>query len=205
MKKRNLFLLVLCAVLTCVVPSHARSVRIGPRVGMNVNSIHFSKDIFDKENRVGVTAGLELEVSLPLGICVDGSIMYARRTVDGKFTDSNNNEIQNKNQDYITVPINLKWNLGLPLVGKVISPFIYTGPDFAFRVSKEAIIDAYKNRSVDVAWDFGVGVQLVKCLQISATYGLGLTKWAKVVGATSQSGDATARTNNWTVTAALLF
>lgn len=205
MKKLSILFVAALASIFMALPSQALGLKVGPRVGMNVNSLHFNTDIFDKENRVGFTGGLELNLSLPLGFGVDASVMYARRAVDGKFTVGNKDKIDGKNLDYISVPINLEWDFSLPLVSSIVVPYIYTGPDFAFRVSKAGITDAWKDHKVDVAWDFGLGLQFVKHLRISATYGLGLTKWAKFTPLTSSSEDSTARTNCWTVTAAWLF
>lgn len=206
MKKLTICLVAVVAMLAMSVPARA-GFRIGPRVGIAVSSLHFNKDVFDKKNRVGFTGGIEAEITLPLGICVDGSILYVRRTLDA--TDQNNGDKVNNIQaarDYIDVPINLKWNLGLPLVGKVVSPYIFTGPDFAFLTSKQAINEAWKSHKVDVAWNFGVGVQLFRHLQIGASYGLGITKLGKIAGLTSSSQDQVeGKNNNWTVTAAWLF
>lgn len=207
MKKLSIILVAIVASLATALPSKALGLHVGPRIGLNVNSLHFNKDIFNDfkaENRAGFTGGVELNLSLPLGFGVDASVMYARRTVDGKFTFNNAGEDGMK-LDYISVPINLEWGLSLPLVSNVFMPYIYTGPDFAFRVSKAGISEAWKDHKVDVAWDFGLGFQLIKHLRISATYGLGLTKWANKLGATSAKDDNTARTNCWTVTAAWLF
>ena len=205
MKKLSVLLAVIVISFAAAIPSGAMGLRVGPRVGLNVNSLHFNTDVFSTENRAGFTGGLELNLGLPLGFGIDASVMYARRAIDGKLTLNNNESIDGKKLDYISVPINIEWALSLPLVSRIVSPYIYTGPDFAFRVSKAGISDAWKDHKVDVAWDFGLGVQLVKHLRVSATYGLGLTKWAQKAGITSTSDDTTARTNCWTITAAWLF
>lgn len=204
MKKLSLLFVAIIASLSLAMPAQAIGFKIGPRIGMNVNSLHFNKDVWKSENRTGFTGGLEVNLSLPLGFGIDASVMYARRSVEGQL-EKLNTTIKDKKLDYISVPINIEWALSLPLVSKIITPYIYTGPDFAFRVTKAAIKDAWNDHKVDVAWDFGLGVQLIKHLRISATYGLGLTKWANWVGVTDNAKDNTARTNCWTVTAAWLF
>lgn len=206
MKKLSVLLVAAVASVMMALPSQAIGLKVGPRVGMNVNSLHFNTDVFNKENRVGFTGGLELNLSLPLGFGVDASVMYARRAVDGKLTLSDKiQDLNEKKLDYISVPINIEWDLSLPMVGSIITPYIYTGPDFAFRVSKKGITEALNDHKVDVAWDFGLGLQFIKHLRISATYGLGLTKYANWTGLTQSKENTTARTNCWTVTAAWLF
>lgn len=197
MKKFKALILVLIAALAVAVPSEAK-LRVGPRVGIDVSSLHFNKKVFDKDNRLGLTAGLQLELGLPMGLAVDGSVMYVRRSVEVGTVKAN--------RDYIDVPLNIKWNMGLPLIGKILKPYIFTGPDFAFLASKSAITEAWKSRKVDVAWNFGIGLEFISHLQISAGYGLGITKMSSAIGFTDKPTEKiSARNNNWTVTAAWLF
>lgn len=206
MKKLSILLVAVIASFVMAAPANAIGLKVGPRVGVNVNSLHFDTDVFNKENRAGFTGGLELNLSLPLGFAVDASVMYARRTFDGSFKINNDQTtIDGKKLDYINVPINVEWALSLPLVSKIVVPYIYTGPDFAFRASKAGISEALNDHKVDVAWDFGLGVQLINHLRISATYGLGITKYAKQANFTALTTNTTARTNCWTITAAWLF
>lgn len=204
MKKLSVFLAVVVAVLAMAVPANA-GFRIGPRVGVAVSDLHFNDDLFKKENRTGFTGGLQAEVTLPLGICFDASVMYVRRSIEA-VDEKDNSLTVNASRDYIDVPINFKWKLGLPIVGKIISPYLLTGPDFAFLTSKRAISEAWKNHKVDVAWNFGVGVELFKHLQVGASYGLGMTKIGHAVGLTESSRpNVEAKTNCWTITAAWMF
>lgn len=204
MKKLVLFIAAIITAVTMAVPAHA-GFRIGPRVGVDVSSLHFNTDMFNKDNCVGFTGGLQAEVTLPLGICFDGSIMYVRRSLSATANGTDIQAIE-KSRDYINVPINFKWKIGLPLVGKIISPYVFTGPDFAFLASKSGINDAWKSHKVDVAWNFGVGVELIRHLQIGASYGMGITKLSHILGGTSSKVDQIeGKNNNWTVTAAWLF
>ena len=201
---KHKFLLPLLVIVSFLVPQigHA-GFRIGPRVGMEVNKLHFNSALFDEYNRLGTTAGLQAEVMFgPIGI--DASVLYTRRT---QKADSEN-DIIDVAKDYISVPVNLKTNFGLPLVGKLICPYIFTGPDFAFLTSRRAINEAWENRKVAISWNFGFGVELIKHLQISASYGLGVTKLCHKLNINQMPEglkDLNARNNQWTVTAAWLF
>lgn len=201
MRKLTAVLAAFVAVLALSMPSQAR-LRIGPRVGIDVSSLHFNQHIFDKENRVGFTAGLQADLTLPFGFGFDASVMYARRSIEAV---SSTTTIKAK-RDYINVPINLKWGLNLPAINKVFIPYVFTGPDFAFLASKRAISDAWNSHKVDVSWNVGVGIELVRHLQFSATYGMGMTKLGHTLGITNQPhDDIEGRNNNWTVTVAWLF
>lgn len=197
-------LLSLAFLIALVIPQTANAgFRIGPRVGMEVNKLHFNSDLFDEHNRIGYTAGLQAEVMFgPLGI--DASVLYTRRTQEA-YSSTESIDIS---KDYIRVPVNLKTNFGLPLVGRIISPYIFTGPDFAFLTSRRAINEAWENRKVAISWNVGFGVELIKHLQISASYGLGITKLCHRLNLTELpegSKELDARNNQWTVTAAWLF
>lgn len=180
------------------IPASAQF-KIGPRIGMNVNSMRFNEDIFDSENRAGFTGGLQVEFTVPVvNLGFDASVMYVHRVIG-------NTEIDNLNKrDYIEVPVNFKWKIGVPLISKIIKPYLFTGPSFAFLTSGKAINAALKNKSFDVAWNFGFGVELIDHLQIGASYGLGMTKAVEAVSEV-KGVDIDGKNRYWTVTAAWLF
>lgn len=191
-----------------VLPAMAQF-SIGPRVGMNVNALHFNTDIFSSDNRAGFNGGIEAEFMIPMvNFGFDLSVMYVHRVSqlpDGATLSTNNVTESNASCDYIEIPLNLKYKIGLPVVGNIISPYIFTGPSFAFRTSKEAIKEFYHAKKSDIAWNFGFGIQLVKHLQIGASYGLGLTKAVEFIDSSHTKADIDGKNRYWTVTAAWLF
>ena len=106
--------------------------------------------------------------------------------------------------DYIEIPVNLKYKIGLPVVGSIITPYIFTGPSFAFLTSKK-IVNDMQNKKCDVAWNFGLGLEFIKHLQIGASYGLGMTKALQTIHATGDNAGIEGKNRYWTVTAAWLF
>lgn len=92
-------------------------------------------------------------------------------------------------------------------MSNIITPYIFTGPSFAFKTGKSEIEDFVKAKKCDIAWNFGLGVELIKHLQIGASYGIGLTKTLQMVGMTESGSAANIEGKNkyWTVTAAYLF
>ncbi len=194
-------LLAAVLALVSVVPAQA-GFRFGPRVGLEVNKLHFNEDLFTSDNRAGFTGGLQFEVSGLFGFGVDASVMYVRRSAEFM---SQNEDVTAKNRDYIDIPINVKYKFSLPLVSKVLAPYVFTGPDFAFLTSGTGINEAWKSKKVDVAWNFGLGVELVSHLQVSASYGIGISKAAEMIGVTGGKQDIDGKNRYWTVTAAWLF
>ncbi len=186
--------------------SAAAQFSIGPRVGINVNSMHFDSDLFKSENRAGFTGGLQAEFMIPMvGFGFDASVMYVH-CVNNATIDTNGTATapQIKDKDYIEIPVNLKYKIGLPVIGKIITPYVFTGPSFAFLTSRKAINEAWKNKSTSVAWNFGFGVQLLGHLQVGASYGIGMTKAFEKIGAV-EGVDIQGKNRYWTVTAAYLF
>ena len=114
-------------------------------------------------------------------------------------------EVVDVNRAYIDIPLNRKWKIGVPLIGSFVKPYVFTGPDFAFLTSRTAISEAWRSKKFDVAWNFGFGLEVLKHLQIGASYGLGMSKAAELVGATSGKQDIEGKNRFWTVTAAYLF
>ena len=206
-------ILVLLLALAGIASAASAQFRIGPRVGINVNELRFNKDVFESDNRAGFTGGVQAEFTIPvINLAFDASVMYVRRVSQGTApanAEADNSAMLNtksfKNRDYIEIPVNFKYKIGLPVVGKVLCPYVFTGPSFAFLTSRKAITNAYKNKNFDVAWNFGIGLQLFTHLQIGASYGIGMTKTVELVDKNFVGEHIDGKNNYWTVTAAWLF
>ena len=201
MKQLRTLLITAVIIATSAISASAQF-KWGLQAGIAANKLHFSEKTFSASNRVGFTGGATAEFSIPVvGISVQGSLMYVHRTSD--FNDSNNTSHSLK-RDYLTVPIHLKWGLGLPIVGKVVSPFIFTGPSFSFLISKDKDINGINSRKGDMAWDFSAVLTLLSHVQVKAGYSLGCTRSAKIIGAGDFS-NRKIRDNYWTITVGYLF
>lgn len=203
------FLIALIVVAASVVPASAQF-HFGLKAGVAINKLSLNKEALHSDNRAGFTGGVMVEFTAPIiNIGMDASVLYANRAATLPAVDSNGNAIvgtdgetvyDKSNRSYIDIPINFKWKIGLPVVGKIVSPFLTTGPDFSFLLSKQNIDNAWSSRKFDFAWNVGLGVELLGHAQIAASYGIGITK--------SVSGDAamnSGRNRAWTVTLAYLF
>lgn len=201
MKKSTLFLLAIVVALCTAIPASAQF-KFGLKAGMNVNSLKFDKEVFNSDNKAGFTGGAMVEFTVPvIGIGMDASVMYVRRTAsytEGDYSIS-------KNRDYIDIPVNLKYKLNVPAINKIIRPYVTTGPAFAFLVSKKDFNEFIKNKSCDISWNFGFGVELVQHVQIGASYGIGLTKALETTGVIDDGRTIDGKNKYWTVTAAYLF
>ncbi len=191
--------------LAVMLPAAAQF-SIGPRLGVCVNKFHFDQSTFNKDNRAGFTGGLEAELMIPaIGLGLDVSAMYVHRSATLPTSINDVKNFVNVDNDYIEIPVYLKWKIGLPIVGKIISPYIFTGPSFAFLASKKAITEFAQSKKSDIAWNIGIGIQLIKHLQIGASYGLGMTKAVQFVKKDFENADIDGKNRYWTITAAWLF
>lgn len=199
--------IVAIAVLLSSTPADAQ-IKFGIKAGANFNSLKFNQDLFNDDNRAGFNGGVMLEFTMPLiGVGMDASVMYVHRSgKDFKELDASGNEISTStSRDYIDIPLNLKYKLSLPGIGSLVKPFVTTGPSFAFLVSKKNINEFIKNKSCDIAWNFGFGVELFSHVQVAASYGLGLTNTLEYVGIGNNNETIEGKNRYWTVTAAYLF
>ena len=207
--------LIVAMVMAFAGTASASIINFGVKAGMNFNKIHFNQDAFNElePNSTGWEAGVMAEFNIPvIGLCFDASLMYARMNnaqpnIEAIGTNGNPHTLVDGGKVYgknfLEVPINIKYKFQIPVVASIIKPYIFTGPDFAFKLDKD-VFDALETRTCQVAWNVGLGVELINHLQIGASYGFGINNilddndYFKVA-------DIKANNNYWTVTAAWLF
>ncbi len=200
--------IMLCAALVAGVQSASAGgpLRFGVKAGVNVNEMKFNESAFDASNRSGFTGGVTLQFVAPiLNIGVDASVMYTHRQNRIYFTEDGETEGITSNNDYIEIPVNFRWNISVPLISKVVTPYLFTGPDFSFLMSNKNVKNAWNNRTFDLGWNFGLGLRFVDHLEIGASYGLGITNSASADNALYGKNLADGKNRFWTITAAWLF
>jgi hypothetical protein len=182
------------------VPTYDQ-LRLGIKGGLNIASVKLNSDIIKPYNVTGFHIGPLVELTGPLGIGFDGAILYSQ-----KGMDIGNESIMT---DYLEVPVNLKWKAEIPVVEKLIKPYLAAGPYVEFRLSeaKEAwsnIKDQIETKSFGAGVNLGAGVELFSVLQIGFNYGLGLTDNYSIERIKTVS-DVKAKSKNMAITAVLLF
>ena len=202
--------LCIVVIVACVGIGTAESkIRFGIKAGVNVNNLHLNDPakMFDPDNGVGWTAGVMSEFQLPLiGLGIDLSLMYSRmNTTIDEIVNGAPGIVDNVNvgKNFIEIPLNLRYKISIPMVGNIIAPYIFTGPAFAFKLDKNTL-EYFKSKTCQVAWNVGLGLELVKHLQIGASYGFGLNNVANFTGF-ANAETLKVKNNYWTITAAYLF
>ena len=202
MKSIKAIMLVLAVIVSAATFTADAQFRFGPKVGLTVNDMHFNKSVLDADNQTGWTAGVMGEFTVPvIGLSAGLSAMYVRRNT--KFLQEQG--ISKDNRDYIEFPLNVRYNFSIPVVNRVVLPYIGVGPSVSFLTSRKNIKDAYSNKSVDWAFNFGFGLRFLNHIDLNARYGLGLTKAVRAAGANTQAAGIEGKNRYWTITAAYLF
>lgn len=203
---KHLIIVVLVAIFACGQAN--AEFRFGIKAGLNINKLHTSslKDNFSSDNRAGVTAGVMTEFTVPIiGIGFDLSLMYTHM----------NNEIKENTyegsvgKNFLEIPLNLKYKINLPAVNHIVRPMIFTGPTMALKLDKSTFKTDNGElgaKTVQMGWNIGVGLELVKHLQISGGYTIGMNNVAKKISVINDNFNIQKIKNNyWTLTAAYLF
>lgn len=204
--------IVLVALVTILsIGTASAGPRFGLKLGMNVNKIHFSnvEKNFNKDNGCGFTGGVMTEFTLPLiGLGVDASLMYTRMNGDmgliGMDDNSNILEVQSSAaKNFFEIPVNLKYKLTLLGIEKIVKPYFFTGPSFAFKLGGKD--DVFKTKTFQCAWNIGLGLELFNHVQVGASYGFGMNNVVDKISNLDVSNEIKAKNNYWTITAAYLF
>ena len=171
--KKILTIAVLFAALMTAVPAKAE-VKFGVKGGLNLTSIRFDSSVADKSNQAGFFIGPTVKFTLPIvGLGIDASALYDQRK--STVGSDSGNEISVKQQS-IQIPINVRYGIGL---GSSASIYFFAGPQFGFNVGDKSIkttASEWTFKSSNVSANVGLGLMLLKHLQISANYNFGLGK-----------------------------
>lgn len=148
----------------------AQILKFGLTAGANINQMKFDEKVIDEKNFNGFFIGPTLDVKIPVvGLSADASLLYDHKSVNVNGQDDH--------IDYIDLPINAKYSIGL---GKLLSVYLATGPQFSFNVGDGKILDKkYDLKSSVFSWNFGAGVKILKHFQVGYRYNLGISDTAE--------------------------
>lgn len=204
-RAKHLIILALVLVFGCL-PANALF-RFGVKAGLNVNKLHFNERTFDADNRCGFTVGATSEFVVPIiGVGFDLSLMYTRMNSEndewnGDYVPSNS---QSLGKNFLEIPLNVRYKLSLPAVESIIAPYIFTGPTLALKLDK-GDNSIWSAKTAQWGWNLGLGVQLIRHLQIGAGYTFGINNVVKNIKSDMQVANIKVKNNYWTITAAWLF
>ncbi|MDO5036444.1 MAG: porin family protein [Porphyromonas sp.] len=206
--------IVIALVSLLAINTADAQLRWGIKAGGNFTKASMDVEKMSSEYLTAFHAGPTVEIGLgAIPLAVEGSILFSQKgtkldtTEDLKgvgegFLKTNN----------IEVPIYAKYYFNvLPTIAKV---FVMAGPSFNFNINS-TLTDAYENPALiqgleakrfGVGLNAGIGVQLLKYLQVSAAYNASLTndyQYKSIGQSTKDFLDA--KNKGFSVTATLLF
>lgn len=201
MRKLMKLAMLVIAMLSVSLNANA-DFRFGIRAGVNVDKLNLDKETFDSSNRCGFTGGVMTEFTVPLiGIGADLSLMYTRMNSRLAPTTAADGTMEEHGRNFLEIPVNVKYKLTIPAISAIIKPYVFTGPSFAFKLGKSTINDM-KTKTCQVAWNVGLGLELLKHVQVGASYGFGMNNVADLV---VNAEKIKVKNKYWTITAAYLF
>lgn len=202
MKKILLSLLALIAALGA-----SAQFRYGPVAGVDISTLKFKQDLFTVDQSVGFSAGMMAEMMFPgLGFGIDTGLLYEQRGATCNLGSRVIWESQGYGRERlylhnIVLPLHLrfKWTR-MNGLEDYWAPFVFGGPEFSFLVA-HGHCDAMKYSGGDVGITAGLGFEIKKRWQVSASYTWGMTYAVK----TALLTDMSARSRTWDIRVAYLF
>jgi hypothetical protein len=200
--KRLSFLWVVVALFA--VSTANAQFRFGIKGGANIANAKFDKDVLKSDNITGFQLGPMIETMFGKGgIGFDLALLYSQKGAKIEPRTKLKN-------DYLDVPVNVKFKFGTPLV----NPFIAFGPYASFRINgnkdwtisenASSIVNQVKAQSFGAGLNFTAGAELFDHLQVGVTYGWGLTDNYKTFDK-NDLDSYKGKLHTWQIHAAFLF
>lgn len=198
----------LLAAVSLMIPAKALAeFRYGPTIGATFSNLHFKQDLITVDKSAGFSAGITGEMMFPgIGFGIDIGLAYEQRGAslhlgEALMWSSQGYGTERFYLHYIAIPLHLRFKYTrLNGFEDKIAPFAYAGPTFGF-LAGHSKIDALEYAAGTVGIEFGLGAELFKNWQVSASYNLGMTYALKAKILT----DFSAQNRVWAVRVAYFF
>ena len=179
MSNTHRLIIMLLAVIAASMTAQAQW-RYGIRLGGAFSRPTGSNEFCELKGGNGFSGGLAIEWQMPAGgLAVGASALYERRnTSAGMLTDGAQSPTRTYStigRNYIAVPIDIKYKFGIPAIGGLAGPYVFTGPDLAWR------LDSGIGPRTHMGWNVGAGFDIINFVQVSAGYRFGITNIGKDV------------------------
>lgn len=213
--KKIITLSVLAIAMMVTVPANAQKLKFGLKGGLNVNKMKTDKEVGKSDNQAGFFIGPTIKLTTPLaGLSFDAAALFDQRTAkikDDVYDPQTNRPVdvveEKIKMNSIQIPINVRYGVGL---GSAASIFAFVGPQFGFNVGsskKEFEEVEWKTNASNLSVNFGLGATLLKHLQVTANYNLGLGKTGefKEKNTIQKAKTFKGRNNTWQIGVAYFF
>ena len=178
-------------------PAKAQFLRLGASTGVLMKEMEFSSEVFHKTNWDGWFAGPTLEIDLPLGLKIDGSLHYAHTEIE-----MNNQELD---VNYFSIPVNVKYDFSpLGLVGLYVS----AGYQWDTRIkgeSRDILSQTFSFDKNSRSVNLGGGIRFLNHVQIGVYYNIPQKKYEGKTSEFNYETGTIKTKNNWKIAALLVF
>lgn len=206
MKRKLVSTIILMAALLLPLSSNAQF-RRSVVAGVNINDLVFKQDLAGVSSLVGAQVGVEGELMFPgIGFGLSFGLMYNQLGAqvnlgEKKIWASEGYGNEKLYLHNITIPLHLrfKWTR-LNGFEDTLAPLIFGGPEFSI-LAGHSKCDAIKWAGGDLGLTAGVGAEIFKKWQVTASYTWGMTYSLK----TKLLDDYSARQRHWAVRVAYFF
>lgn len=208
--KKSILLMFLGMMLGCANVANAQ-VKLGVKAGMNFSSLKLGDNMYNANNKAGYFFGPMVKVTVPLiGLSFDAAALYDKKEADLKYADDvvggNLNDCQRIKQQYIDIPINVRYGVGL---GSLANIFVFAGPQWGINVGDKNFkwnsTSSYSLKKATFSVNVGAGVTILKHLQGSVNYNIECNKSGEM-NYEQNSGQAwKGRNNTWQVSLGYWF
>lgn len=205
--KRKLVSVIILAVAMLLPLSSEAQFRRSVVAGVNINDLVFKQDLASVSTLIGAQAGVEGELMFPgIGFGLSFGLMYNQlggqvNLGEKKIWASEGYGNEKLYLHNITIPLHLrfKWTR-LNGFEDTLAPLIFGGPEFSI-LAGHSKCDAIKWAGGDLGLTAGVGAEIFKKWQVTASYTWGMTYSLK----TKLLDDYSARQRHWAVRVAYFF
>lgn len=181
MKRRIISALIIFAALFGAISTSAQF-RYGVMAGANMTDLNFKQDLASVDKSIGYSAGLVTELMFPgIGFGMDFGLYYEQR---GATLGLNDKEIwqhqgitspQRAYLHYAVIPIHLRFKYtNLNGFEDTLAPYVFAGPSVGLLLGHSKL-DCFDFPFGEFGLDFGLGVEIKRKWQVSASYNLGFT------------------------------
>ena len=204
--KRILTLLLLYVALSST--EAFAQIKFGIKGGLNLASISFEENDYDKKIQPGFFIGPTVKFTLPLtGLVIDASALYDQRSQKAEVSDLVGGRIYYTSikQQQIMIPVNLRYQFGL---GSTLGIYVFAGPQIGFNLDNDFTDLNYgdwRPEKTSFSANFGLGAILLKHLEVSVSYNLALTKSADITINDNKQKVNEGKMNAWQITLGWYF
>lgn len=205
MMKRIAMFLVAVAMVAAAY-GQSTGLRFGVKAGVGLNKLSFDEEVLETSNRTNFNVGVMAEWETPIiGLGLDGAVLYARRNGEIKGIDS-----KYYNRDYVDIPVNIKYKIYINGLQNRFVPYAFTGPEFAFLVSKDHTSGGSSFETLSTSWNIGAGAEISRHFQIAVGYNMGMKKSIRQTVANIVDGESVEQQfkgteRSWNISVAYLF